>query len=176
MSTKLDGNPNFFHVFQELIFSKEAKDMGPYTFLIYCTVKAHVDLNDGTAFPGIERIMDLTGLSRAQVFKSLRDLEDRGYLERRKVGRRNEFILRERFNLKTLDGEAAAVATWDYVPRAVALAYKDLKNVLLTGDLNGAKVVMIEHLHLNIATDQAQLVVAHEGASVSNVTRETPKD
>ena len=48
------------------------------------------------------------------------------------------------------NGRPAAVATWDYLPSSVQHAMADLKNVLVTGDLAGAKVVQIDRLQVNV--------------------------
>ena len=43
------------------------------------------------------------------------------------------------------------MATWDYLPASVSEAVADLKNVIMTGDTSGARVVHIERLTVNVA-------------------------
>ena len=41
---------------------------------------------------------------------------------------------------RQVEAERAAVATWDYIPGSVRDAVADLKNVLVTGDIGGARM------------------------------------
>ena len=58
--------------------------------------------------------------------------------------------MREKVEITDDQGRPAAVATWDYLPSSVQHAVADLKNVLVTGDLAGAKIVHIERLQVNV--------------------------
>ena len=42
------------------------------------------------------------------------------------------------------------MATWDYLPGSVRDAVADLKNVLVTGDFAGAKIISIQNLTVNV--------------------------
>jgi hypothetical protein len=42
------------------------------------------------------------------------------------------------------------VATWDYVPASVREAVADLKNVLVSGDFGGTRLIHIERLQVNV--------------------------
>ena len=82
--------------------------------------------------------------------RSLQSLEEFKYIIKEKKGRRNDYTLREKVCILDTEGKQHAVATWDYIPTGVKEAMADLKNVMVTGDLAGAKLVHIEHLHLNM--------------------------
>lgn len=68
--------------------------------------------------------------------------------------------MREKIEIRDAAGRPAAVATWDYLPGGVREAVADLKNVLVTGEFEGAKIVHIERLQVNVnhAHDQATIV------------------
>jgi DNA-binding transcriptional ArsR family regulator len=123
--------------------------MGLSAFGIYCTIKAHVDFSTGSAFPSIERICELTGLTKRTVLRNLSILEDMGFVVKEKKGRKNVYTLRERFDILDDLGRPSAVATWDYLPRSVQAAQAELKNFLLTGKSDGT-IIHIERLNLQV--------------------------
>jgi len=102
------------------------------------------------AFPALDTITEKSGLSLSQVQRCLKQLEQHGYISKEKKGRSNVYTLREKIQIEDGTGRPAAVATWDYLPSSVQQAVADLKNVLVTGDLAGAKVVHIERLQVNV--------------------------
>lgn len=148
----LDGNTQWFRVFQDMIFNGEAAKMGPHGFTVYCIIKAHASMHNGESFPGVPLIAKEGGMSEAQVKRELVNLEAMGYLSREKQGRANKYQLRERFEIKDDTGNIQALAWMDYIPMTLKAATADLKNVLLTGDLAGAKIITIEHMVVNIQT------------------------
>jgi len=140
----------WFHVFRSMFSSRDAARMGPYAVTVYLVIKAHANFKTGSAFPSIEVIGDETGISRSQVIRVLKVLEAFGYLKRTKRGRKNEYRLREKVSIRDGSGQQAAVATWDYLPTTVQAAMADLKNLMLSGDLSGSRVVHIERLQINV--------------------------
>jgi len=67
-------------------------------------------------------------------------------------------------SLKDAEGRPQAVATWDYIPNSVRDAVADLRNVMVTGDLGGAKIVTIQNLTVNVVnvSDNATNVIVNE--------------
>ena len=149
MKNKNAAETTWFHLFRSLIFDGNMKKMGLSAFGIYCTIKAHVDFSTGAAFPSIERICELTGLTKRTVIRNLSILEEMGFVIKTKKGRRNIYTLRERVDIFGEDGRPAAVATWDYLPRSVQIAQAELKDFLLTGKTDGT-MIHIEHLNLQV--------------------------
>lgn len=139
----------WFHLFRSMIFDGNMKKMGLSAFGIYCTIKAHVDFSTGSAFPSIERICELTGLTKRTVLRNLSILEDMGFVVKEKKGRKNVYTLRERFDILDDLGRPSAVATWDYLPRSVQAAQAELKDFLLTGKSDGT-IIHIERLNLQV--------------------------
>jgi hypothetical protein len=96
----------------------------------------------------------------AQVKRCLSSLEGSGYLTKAKVGRRNDYKLREKVAI--FEGtQQTASASWDYAPSTVKHAVADLRNVLLTGDLGSARIVHIDKLVIQnqIVTGDGNLTV-----------------
>jgi hypothetical protein len=52
------------------------------------------------------------------------------------------------------EGHPIAQASWDYIPTLVKTAVADIRQVLLSGDLAGAKVVHIEQLNIQVNLNQ----------------------
>jgi DNA-binding transcriptional ArsR family regulator len=149
----------WFHVFKAMIDSGELAEMSGSSVKIYLVVKAYTNFSTGRSFPALETIAEKSGLSIAQVKRELISLEERGYIKKNKVGRNNVYTLREKVEIQDENGRPAAVASWDYLPSSVQAAVADLKKVLVTGDLAGAKVVHIDRLQVNFINAQDNAVV-----------------
>lgn len=140
----------WFHVFKDMIDSGDMAKIDGSAIKCYLVIKSHTNFSTGRAFPAIETIMKAAGLSESQVIRCIKQLEEFGYISKRKEGRKNIYTLREKVQVKDGEGRPVAAATWDYLPSSVTAAMADLKNVVMTGDFAGAKVVHIERLNLQV--------------------------
>jgi DNA-binding transcriptional ArsR family regulator len=147
-----NAETTWFHIFRTMIANGDVARMGPHAFTVYCIIKAHTNFSTGRAFPALETIAEKSGISLAQVKRELKMLEEMGYLIKEKKGRSNLYQLREKVEIQDEHGRPQAVATWDYLPSGVQAAIADLKNVMMTGELGGAKIVHIERLTVNMNT------------------------
>jgi len=159
----------WFHVFKSMVDSGDVAAMGPYAVTVYLVVKSYTNYHTGEAFPSIDLITEKSGLSKSQVIRELKTLTEKGYIGCEKKGRRNIYTLKERVHIADESGRPAAVATWDYLPSAVSHAVADLKNVLLTGDLAGAKIVNIEKLNIIIGDHNTQVVLENPAAVMASL-------
>lgn len=146
------ADTTWFHVFKDMIDCGDLAKLDGSAIKIYLVVKAHTNFTTGRSFPPVEMIAEKTGLSERQVIRSVQELEKFGYITKTRVGRHNVYTLREKVTLKDDAGSTQAVATWDYIPSGVREAMADLKHVMITGDLAGAKIVTIQNLTVNILT------------------------
>ena len=149
----------WFHVFRDMVENGDVAKMGPHAVTVYLVIKAHTNFSTGRAFPALETIVEKSGISESQVKRSIKTLEEFGYVLKEKKGRSNVYTLREKVQVTDEHGRPAATATWDYLPSSVSHAMADLKNVLMTGDLGDAKIVHIERLNVN-------LQVNHSGGNI----------
>jgi DNA-binding transcriptional ArsR family regulator len=153
----------WFHVFKSMIESGDAARLGGTVFLIYCVIKAHTNFKQGAAFPSVETIARLAGVSDRQVMRALQALEENGYLTKARHGRNNVYTLREKVTLNDPEGRPAAVATWDYLPATVEAARAELRHFMLTGDDQAPQIIHIDRLiieNLNVQVgDHNQLQV-----------------
>jgi len=152
----------WFHVFVSMIENGDVAKLGPYAVTVYLVVKAYTNWKTGKAFPSIETIAEKSGISRAQVIRSLASLTENGYLDTAKVGRKNHYTLREKVTLKDQEGRPAAFATWDYLPSTVEAARAELKRFMLTGEHDG-QVLFIETLNLNVQVNTGDRNVINQG-------------
>ncbi len=140
----------WFHVFKDMIDCGDMARIDGSAIKCYLVIKSHTNFSTGRAFPAIETIMEAAGLSESQVIRCIKQLEEFGYITKRKEGRKNIYTLREKVQVTDEQGRPTAVATWDYIPGSVRDAVADLKNVVMTGDLAGAKIVHIERMQVNV--------------------------
>lgn len=146
----LQAETTWFHVFRSMIDKGDAAKMGGTTFLVYAVIKAHTNWSTGRSFPTIETIMEKAGVKKDTVIRSLKTLEDMGYLRKEKSGRANVYTLREKVTVDDSEGRPQAVALWDYLPNTVKAAQAELKNFVMTGEATDYKVIHIETLNLNV--------------------------
>ena len=146
----LQSETTWFHIFRDMIESGDMARLSGSAIKVYLVIKSHVNFATGRAFPARETIAEKAGLSVAQVKRELKTLEAFGYLTRTREGRNNVYVIREKLGIRDGEGRPTATASWDYLPQGVKDAVADLKNVLVTGDFEGAKIVHIERLQVNI--------------------------
>ena len=158
LAAKAAAQPEFkaettwFHVFRGMIDCGDFARIDGSAIKCYLVIKSHTNFSSGRSFPGHDLIAEKSGLSQSQVKRAIQQLEKFGYLGKKKAGRNNNYTLREKVQVIDEHGQPAAFATWDYLPNSVSVAMADLKNVLMTGDLGGAKIVHIERLNVQINT------------------------
>lgn len=162
----------WFHVFKDMIDSGDMAKLEGSAVKVYLVVKSYTNFSTGRAFPAIETIAEKAGLSEAQVKRCLAALEELGYISKAKEGRRNIYTLREKVQITDEQGRPAAVATWDYLPSSVSHAMADLKNVLMTGDLAGAKFVHIENLHVQMQVNNGDHNIQFNEADLAKLPPE----
>lgn len=159
---ELRAELHWVHVFKDMVFSDDLAGMGPYAAAAYLVIKAFSNA-DGQSFPEIEVIAQKSGMSDVQVKRQLKTLEKYGYIAKERVGRNNRYRLREKLRITGADGDKA-IATWDYLPAGVGETVAELKRVLITGNLKGAKIVHIEFLQVNVNNAEAVNVQTFGGA------------
>jgi DNA-binding transcriptional MocR family regulator len=172
---QLNAETTWFHTFRTMFTSGDVKKIGPYAFTVYSAIKSYTNFRSGESFPKIETLMDVTGVSRSQVKRVLVDLAKLGYLSVTKKGRQNHYTLREKVVIQDAHGRPTAVATWDYLPSSVQESVAEIKNVLVTGDFNGAKIVSIQHLTVNVNNGNGTQVNIDMSRATDEATRDEIK-
>jgi DNA-binding transcriptional ArsR family regulator len=160
----IEPETSWFHVFRQMIDSGDISKMGPYAVTVYLVVKSFTNWKTGKSFPSIDLITEKSGISKRQVISSLQKLEDLGYVTKERVGRVNNYKLREKIDFVDGEGRPAATASWDYLPSTVRDAVAELKKFRMTGSSEGLTVINIENLTLQI-----QQVFGGENISQNNM-------
>ena len=164
---------HWFHVFRSLFESGDAREMGGSCFLVYACIKARINYNTGRTFPSIETIAHDCGFNRKTVMKYLNKLEDMGYLQR--IGTRqrsNTYKIIEKIKFEGKDSEGEMVqmdAEFDYLPKGVSAAVRDIRNVMIKGALPEGSTVRIDNLTVNIQ-------VLPKATRAQQITVEAPRD
>ena len=145
-----EAQTTWFHVFKDMIDNGDLAKLSGSSIKVYLVIKSYTNFSTGRSFPAIETISEKSGISVAQVKRELKSLEEFGYITKGKIGRNNCYTLREKVVIHDAMGQETAVATWDYLPSSVKDAVADLKNVLVTKNLDGAQIVHIDKLQVNV--------------------------
>lgn len=155
----LSAETTWFHLFRDMIDSGDMARLDGSTIKIYLVVKSYTNFGTGRAFPSIETIATKAGLSERQVMRGIAELESSGYVTKQKTGRHNVYMLREKIMINDDSGKPQAIATWDYLPNGVRDSVADLKNVLVTGDFAGAKIINIQNLTVNVIPGDHNMLI-----------------
>ena len=81
----------WFHVFRSMVEFGDVARLGPYATTVYLVIKTYANYSTGTAFPGIDLIVEKSGISKRQVIMSLSHLEEAGYITKQQIGRKNVY-------------------------------------------------------------------------------------
>ena len=67
-----------------------------------------------------------------------------------KMGRNNQYVLREKLAIRDLFGDNVAEASWDYIPTMVSNTLDELKHYINTRLPVNGQIIQIENLLINI--------------------------
>lgn len=149
----LEAQSTWFHIFKSMLDGGDVAKMGPHATTVYLAIKAYTNWSTGKAWPGIDLIIEKTGISRAQVMRSLSTLTSMGYIVKEKSGRNNVYRLREKVAIyEKNDGDLRPVAeaSWDYLPSTVKDAVAELKKFTFEGKQDGLTIINIENFTFNM--------------------------
>jgi hypothetical protein len=122
-----DINTTYQTQLRDMFASGLAAEIGPYAFGVWHAVKSHADFATGEAYPGVRRLMLVTGQASGTVQKALATLKAAHLLRiSRRVGQRIYYIARERLDLR-IGGRAIGTIVVDYVPIAMRERLAKLK-------------------------------------------------
>jgi DNA-binding transcriptional regulator YhcF (GntR family) len=165
VQSEMFADSSWIHIFRSMFSAGAVAKLGPYAFTTLVAIKVHTNFKTGEAFPSIDTLCGQTGISRPVIIKSIKTLENEGYLEKARVGRKSVYTLKEKIQLTDKLGRPTATATWDYIPHAVQSAVSELKRVVIEGSIDGfdAKVVQFKIANMQIIigdnnTQNAQVV------------------
>lgn len=136
----------WFPVFCSIIDQGDLGTIGPHAFAVYGVIKKHANHLTGVAFPSMERISRLAEISLAQVKRSIKALEEAGYLRKTKAGRSNRYVLCENILITDSLDKPRAMASWDYAAQNTGSRIASLNDMLAMGNLSGNEIIRIKIL------------------------------
>lgn len=142
-------NTLWFHVFHQFVDSGDAAALSHASFKILIVLKSFVNFKNGAAFPRHTLLAQKSGCSVATVKRSLAELEKHGYLEKTKRGRKNTYIVKEKFKIENGRGQQVAVAHCDYIPELVEAMRSELKHHLSEQAISNS-TIQIKTLNIQI--------------------------
>jgi len=105
-----------YHTQQRDMFASGlAAEIGVNAFAVWHAIKSHADFQTGVVWPGIRRLMLLTGLSTDPVQAAIKKLVDNHLLRVSKRGQKNIYVARERMDVRVGDLVICTIAI-DFVP------------------------------------------------------------
>ncbi len=150
----LTAQTGWFHVFHHIIECGDLRkimDKSPSAIGVYLVVKSMVHYSKGVSFPSIRTICDKTGLSNATVHKSLRVLEELGYIEIEKDGRKNTYRVKEKIAVRDETGQPTAMISFDYFSTILKDVRAEINDFLLRqGTSSKYQYIHIENMNITI--------------------------
>lgn len=117
----------WFHVFCNFIESgKLAKATGS-SVKVYLVIKSHVSLKHGETNISIQKISEKSGLSISQVKREIRSLLNDGLLQKKKLGRCNNYQINEQLSINL--GSKPIYFNWKYIPLDVKFIFSDIERL-----------------------------------------------
>lgn len=124
---------------RDMFASGLAAQIGVNALGIWLAIKSHADFHTGEAWPGVRRLMELTGLASATVQKGLQTLQDAHLLRiARKSGQKHVYVARERMDVR-VGPRVLCTIVIDYVPLLMRERLAKLKAASV-GDLGAQDV------------------------------------
>ena len=113
--------------------------IGSAALTVWLAIKSHADFQTGEAWPGVRRLMELTGMASITVQDAIRKLLDAHMLrESRRMGRSIVYVARERMDVR-IGARVICIVVVDYVPNAMRERLAKLRSAAL-GNLSDADV------------------------------------
>ena len=103
---------------RDMFVSGLAAEIGANAFAVWHAIKSHADFQTGNAWPSIRRLMNLTSLSSDTVQAAIKRLEAAHLLRITKRGQRNNYVARERIDVRVGKRVVATVVV-DFVPASM---------------------------------------------------------
>lgn len=129
------ADPTWFHFFRDLIISGKWARMSFPAKSVYPCVKSHCNYESGIAFPSIDRLARLSGVSIPSVLKALRELEELDLLSAEKqTGKSTIYRIKEIIQPTDGNGKPAGnQISFNYVPNLTAKTLDQLREYLKNG-------------------------------------------
>ncbi len=128
-----------YHTQQRDMFASGlAAEIGVYAFAVWHAIKSHADFQTGAAWPGIRRLVTLTGTSDKTVQAAIKTLVEAHLLRVSKRGQKNVYVARERMDVR-IGSRVICTVVVDFVPATMRDKLQKLKGAA-AGEIDAADV------------------------------------
>lgn len=124
---------------RDMFTSGLAAQIGVNAFAVWCAIKSHANYETGKCWPGVRRLMELTGIASASVQGAIKSLEQAHLLRVTRLGKKNIYVARERMDVRVGKRVICTVVV-DYVPNTMRERMARLKDAALAGDMDSEDV------------------------------------
>lgn len=139
----------WIHVVRGMIQEGEIANVGTVAFCVYIAIKAHTDLETGSAWPSIPTLARLVGVSEDTISRALKTLVDNGLLKVEKRGRQNHYSVIEKIQMVTQEGQNWGTGERKYASLQYGNFVEELQRLARTGNLPGDRAITI-NVTLNV--------------------------
>lgn len=139
----------WIHVVRGMIQDGEIAKVGAVAFCVYIAIKAHTDLETGSAWPSIATLARQVGVSEDTIGRALKTLVDNGLLKVEKRGRKNHYAVMEKIQMVTQEGQAWGTGERKYASLQYGNFVEELQRLARTGNLPGDRAITI-NVTLNV--------------------------
>jgi len=124
---------------RDMFTSGLAASIGVNAFAVWHAIKSHANYQTGKSWPGIRRLMELTGLASASVQSAIKALEDAHLLRVTRLGKKNIYVARERMDVRVGKRVICTIVV-DYIPISMRERLAKLKEAALSGDMDSEDI------------------------------------
>lgn len=124
---------------RDMFASGLAAQIGVSALAVWLAIKSHADFTTGESYPGVRRLMEVTGQASATVQNALATLREWHLLRiSRKVGQKHYYIARERIDVR-VGLRVVCTIVVDYLPNTMRQRLERLK-AANAGDMDAQDV------------------------------------
>lgn len=124
---------------RDMFTSGLAATIGSDAFAVWHAIKSHANYETGKCWPGIRRLIELTGAANLTVQRAIKTLEAAHLLRVTRLGKKNIYVARERMDVRIGNRIICTVAV-DYIPATMRERLAKLKLAALSGDMTSEDV------------------------------------
>ena len=124
---------------RDMFTSGLAASIGVNAFAVWHAIKSHANYQTGKSWPGIRRLMELTGIASASVQAAIKSLEQAHLLRVTRLGKKNIYVARERMDVRVGKRVICTIVV-DYIPISMRERLAKLKDAALSGDMDSEDI------------------------------------
>ena len=126
----------WFHLLVDPILRGDLAKLSGSEFKVLVTIKAHCNHATGLAWPSVNTVAALTGLSSATTKRAIKKLKLDSYLKVEKKQRKNTYKIIEALEVQKNGSDEKEQMYFDYAPSSIQKQLAAIKEFCTDGDTN----------------------------------------